>query len=47
VQELPSVLTLFDLDLELTSNLGFKFVSSCENIGVAYSPPLGNYQYTL
>jgi hypothetical protein len=43
VQELPSSLTLFDLDFELTSNLGFKFVLSCENIGVAYSPLIGNY----
>jgi hypothetical protein len=29
MQELPSYLTLFDLDLELTSNSGFEFILSC------------------
>jgi hypothetical protein len=44
VQELLPSLTLLDLVLELTHNLRFKFMLSCDFSGVTYSPPLGDYQ---
>jgi hypothetical protein len=44
VQELLPSLTLLDLVLELTHNLIFKFMLSCDFLGVTYSPPLGDYQ---